>query len=204
MPSTAGLEMFLRKDQITNSEWLRLLEARRLLINPYLDSITLPELGTLECLYSDVREHILRMDSPDVCGKNENFCLGTQGIFFASNREYTSPDPFTSGTVCRDGRMHIWGLTRSSVWVLAMVTFVGEKGYKGRGYERAKTVTIRPEDLSVIAEKTRENPRLMWEKFGKAVKGLIGNRLRLYEQLFSIARMIEVEELICSLVSKES
>jgi len=81
MPSTKGLEVFVRKNQLADEEWFGLIEARRELIKPHLDSFTLPELGSFECMRSEVSfTHELRLDVSTTTG-DERFSLKTQGIF---------------------------------------------------------------------------------------------------------------------------
>ena len=45
MPSTKGLKLLVRTTQPDYGEWLELLEARRVLLKPHFDSITLRKLG---------------------------------------------------------------------------------------------------------------------------------------------------------------
>lgn len=209
MPSTKGLEVFVRKNQLADEEWFGLIEARRELIKPHLDSFTLPELGMLECMQSDNFMHMLRYDVSTTTG-DERFSLKTQGIFRMQswsaveripNSGYCAPP---GGVNCPDGTMRVWGLTRSGLWVLVTIGFVGERGYKDRGYERAKTVEIVETDLPTIAAKTNEKPQRMWEELGKVIKGFAGHRNALYNQALNLARMVEVEELALSLIPKEA
>ncbi|OGZ32542.1 MAG: hypothetical protein A3H02_00150 [Candidatus Niyogibacteria bacterium RIFCSPLOWO2_12_FULL_41_13] len=210
MPSTKGLEVFVRKNQLIDEEWFGLIEARRELIKPHLDSFTLPELGTLECMRSETSfTHMLRLDIATTIG-DERFSLKTQGIFriqpwSAVERIPNSGHrPPPGGVNCPDGTMRVWGLTRSGLWVLVTIGFVGENGYKDRGYERARTVEIVETDLPAIATKTKEKPQRMWKELGKVIKGFAEHRKSLYNQALNLAQMVEVEELAFSLIPKEA
>lgn len=208
MPSTKGLEVFVRKDQFADEEWFGLIEARRELIKPHLDSFTLPELGSLECMWSESRfMHMLRLDVSTSTG-DERFSLKTQGIFHvqswsAVERITNSGYYLPAGVNYSGGTKRVWGLTRSGLWTLVTIGFVDEVGYKGRGYERARTVEIVEADLPTIATKTKEKPQRMWEELGKVIKDFAEHRKSLYDQALNIARMVEIEELAFSLVLKE-
>ncbi len=208
MPSTQGMELLVRKNQLTDVEWFALLEARRSLVKPHLDTFTLPELGSLKCFRRELSfTHELRLDGPKVIG-DERFSLKTQGIFRPQpwsaieripNSGYRPPP---GGVACPDGTMQIWGLTRSGLWILAEVRFVGEDGYKERGYERAKTVEITEVNLPTIVSKTKEKPQRIWEELGKAIKEWVEFREGLYNQALNLARMVGIEELALSLIQK--
>src|SRR3989338_6453267 len=53
MPSSKGFKMFLRKEKLTEDEWFEMIEARREMIKPHLNSFSLQELGRLKCLDGD-------------------------------------------------------------------------------------------------------------------------------------------------------
>ena len=207
MPPYKGLEMFVRRKQLTDEEWFSLIENRRELIKPHLDSFTLAELGSLKCLRSAHFSHELRLDAPALTG-DKQFSLKTEGIFNAQtwsavekipNSGYQPPP---GGVNVRDGTMQVWGLTRSGFWILVAINFVGESGYKERGYERAKTVNITEADLPTIVAKTKEKPQQIWEDLGKTIKSWAEHRESLYNQALGFARMIEIEERIFSLIPK--
>ncbi|OGZ29780.1 MAG: hypothetical protein A2931_00595 [Candidatus Niyogibacteria bacterium RIFCSPLOWO2_01_FULL_45_48] len=207
MPFTEGLEALIgKKGRITDTEWLVLIEARRKLIKPHLDSFTLPILGSLKCLRNELSfKHEIDCDI-SVSGGDQRFSLKTQGFFWAQpwsavERISNSGSCNWPGYVaCPDGTMHIWGLTRSGLWVLVTIEFVGESGYKERGYERAKSVKIFEADLRAIIEKTKENPRHMWSHLGAVIKSFAERRKCLYNQALDLARMVEIEELALSIV----
>lgn len=208
MPSTKGLEMFVRKNQFVDEEWFGLIEARHELIKPHLKSFTLPELGELECMGNAFNvTHMLKLDVSTTTG-DERFSLKTQGIF--RTQQYSAVErvpnsgyrPPPGGVKCPDGTMQVWGLTRSGLWVLVTIGFVGEEGYKGHGYERARTVKIVETDLPTIVARTKEKPQWVWEELGKVIKGFAEHRKSLYNQALGLARMVEVEEFAFSLIPK--
>lgn len=210
MPSANGLDVFVRKNQPNDEEWFGLIEARRALIAPHLDSFTLRELGSLECLRSEISfTHKLAIDAPVITG-DSRFSLKTQGIFrvqpwSAIERTPNSGHrPPPGGVNCSDGMMRIWGLTRSGLWVIASISFAGEAGYKGRGYERARTVEIIKADLPTIAMFTKVRPEQMWRELGDAIKAFARDRLALYDHARRLAQNVEVEELALSLIPEKA
>lgn len=208
MPSTQGLEMLIRQNPLTDQEWFDLIEGRRKLIKPHLDSFTLKELGSLPCLNSEGGSlHELGWDISKTKG-DERFSLKTQGIF---HRPYSAIEripipkavhnnapPYWDG-----GTMQIWGLTRSGLWVLATVNFIDKSGYKDRGRERATDIQIVESDLPTIVAKTKETPRWIWMSLGQTIKEWSEHRRLLHNQALNITRMIEIEELALSLVNQE-
>ncbi len=210
MPSTKGLEVFIRNNQLTDEEWFGLIKARRDLIKPHLDSFTLPEIGSLKCLRSEVSfTHMLSLDISASTG-DERFSLKTQGIFHKQPWSAVEKIPNSGfrpppgGVDCPNGIMRVWGLTRSGLWIIATISYVGEHGYKGRGYERATNVEIVESDIPTIVAKTKEEPQRIWGELGKAIKSWREHRLALYNQALNLSRMVEIEELALSLVSSEN
>jgi hypothetical protein len=209
MPSIKGLELLIRKSQPTDKQWVRLIEARRDLIKPYLDSFTLTELGTLECLRRETFKHALRLDISTTTG-DERFSLKTQGIFCV--QPYSAVEKIPQSNCffpercsgCSNGKMRVWGLTRSGIWVLVTIDFVGECGYKNRGYERATDVEIVEADLPVIIKETKEKPQQMWEELGKAIIDFAEKRELLYRQVANLAKMVRIEELALSLIPNQT
>ncbi|MEK7159182.1 MAG: hypothetical protein AAB575_00720 [Patescibacteria group bacterium] len=216
MPSTKGLKMFLRKEQLIDAEWFELIEERRELIKPRLDSFTLQELGKLECLRGEEGSyHAIHLDVANSCGDGR-FSLKTQGLFYCSSASYevtncaTGKEPalrfdlgFFPVPFYRDGIVRAWGLTRDNHWVLVTVTFIGESGYKNRGYDRAKEVHIIESDPQTISEKAKVEPKTMWLYLGEAVKRWLKRRENQYHQARDLAQMVETEELVYSTICKK-
>lgn len=202
MPHSKALEMFARVSKLSGDDWLALLQARRDFIKPYLDSFALQELGSLNCLKSENHTHAINDNFPQLTG-DPRFSLKTQGIFRAQawgNMERGSRPSGLSGCFefYPSGSMHIWGLTRGGLWVLAKLDFVGELGYKRRGYENATFLNIVEADLPTILEKTKEDAQTIWEELGLAVQQWAKRRRELYDQALGCARMVEIEEMMLS------
>ncbi len=204
---TTGMEILGRKQSISEEEWVALIEARRDLIKPHLDKFTLTELRNIQCLRSEVSfSHAVRNDSPKVSG-DEEFSLNTQGIFDnPRSAEIRIPNsgfrPGPHGLATPNGKLQIWGLARSGQWVLVTVNFVGEAGYKDRGYERATEVLIVSTTIETIINQTKENPLEIWKTLGQAIKNFAEHRLALYEATEALAQKIEIEETMMSLIPK--
>lgn len=186
-------------------EWCELVEARRCLLRPHLDTFTLSTLGRLECLRREVSfSHSIFVDSPKCESSGGRFSLDTQGIFEApqssrivTGRGYEAPLGCISAP---DGVMYAWGLTRKAEWVIVGVTFVGEPGYKDRGYERATHVDIEEADLRLILKLCKCHPEAIWLRLGKEICGWSEGRAHLAEIASDLARMVATEELALSLV----
>ncbi|HZS43196.1 MAG TPA: hypothetical protein VFA52_03195 [Candidatus Paceibacterota bacterium] len=211
MPSinTEVLEKLVRPNQPTREEWVELIEARRKLIKSHLDKFTLPTLGKLECMKSESGFcHEISFDGPTTVG-NENFSLETQGIFHLQPLQAVKTVPnsgyrsYPSGPSVPNGSKVVWGLTRSGLWVLATIHFIGLPGYKERGREKAEIIEIQQANLPTIIGATEEEPQQIWEKLGEAIKRWARRREELYNQALNLARVVEIEELSVSLIPKE-
>ncbi|MDO8495649.1 MAG: hypothetical protein Q7S32_04030, partial [bacterium] len=136
MPSTAGLELLIREEQLTDEQWRDLVTARRSLVRPFLDSFTLPELCALRCVM--IGGHESEIGSCSRVTGNNRFSLKTQGIFGVISKESIPGSGYQSGPgerACPDGVMKIWGLTRGDYWILVTIDLGGTAGWKGRGQE---------------------------------------------------------------------
>jgi hypothetical protein len=209
MPTTEGIGLLCRKNPLSDEEWYRLIEARRSLIKPHLDSFTLRELGEVKCLEQEGpnRLHSLQVGFlPEVVTGDERFSLRTQGIFYhpwSGDQKIPvdyRPSPSEEARLYPGGIKYIWGLTRKGLWILAEVKFRHEAGYKGRGYERALTVDIQELDLPTIVARTRSKPEEIWRVLGEAIKEYTRFRERLYYEALELRRVIEVEELMLSCI----
>jgi len=200
MPSTKGLETFVRKKQITDEEWDDLIEDRRELIKPHLDFFTLPELGSLFCVKDgESCQHELKYDVSVSTG-DPRFSLKTQGIF--------RKQPWCSvkqPSIDRYGTMRVWGLARSGLWVLVTIGFIEEdKDSHGFKVGRAINVDIVESDLSTIVRETNQEPQLIWEELGKAIQGWAESRKQIYDKALDLSLMVQFEELAFSLIPKEA
>ena len=206
MPSSKGFKMFLRKEKLTEDEWFEMIEARREMIKPHLNSFSLQELGRLKCLDGDNGQHDVLLDINKAVKPND-FSLRTQGVFAApsASREIVKDGPSVSRVLRSDlspffafpyrkGLLRIWGLTRSNRWILATVSYTEEPGYKGRFYERATEVEIQESNPMEISKSANIEPRFIWQFLGEAIKDFRKRREDLYQQANDLAAIVEIEE----------
>ena len=205
-----GLETFIREKQLTDKEWLDLIETRREIIKPHLDSLLLTELGSLACMQSSGNfNHGLQQDV-SMSGGDKRFSLKTKGIFGKQPWEAVNRIPNSGyrpgpGYInIPDGTMQVWGLTHSGLWVLVTIDFVGESGYKDRGYERATAVKVVETSLPLLVFETEEEPEVIWEEIGKTIKRCVEDRKNLYHQALGLAQAVEAEEFALSLLLKKA
>ena len=209
MPRTDGLSLFLRTGPLSPDEQLQLLETRRLLLKPHLDSILLPKLGDVECLRSEVSfTHRIAMDLPEVLEGSRG--LGLRGIFgvqpwehmlrFANTGYRASP----GGVDCPDGVIRLWGLTRDAEWIVASIGFKGQEGYKGRGYEKAATLIIEQIPAFVMLEKTGTRAVDIWRALGKFAATLRQNREAAFQTADKLARIMAAEEQVFEMLQSRS
>lgn len=195
-PSTKGLELLCRIKPLSDEEWLELVERRRQIITPYLDSFTLSTLGQVEFLHSEAGIHQIRHDSPECFGGQ--FDLKTQGIF---NTTFMSRIQFP-GSVLNDsgGVQYVWGLTRNGEWIMAGVTYNNVRGYKGRGYQRAIRVEIEKTTIPLILSVCKFTCEAVWLTLEHAVLSFEQNRKKLYEDASHLSRMCQIESLVLGLI----
>src|SRR5436305_845108 len=139
MPPTKALEMLIPSRKLKPGDWYDLVEARRAVIAPHLDSFTLGKIADVKCLLS--QGHYKGLNPCRYLGE-EGFSLDTQGIFGYSKQskqkyqtgQFAFPDsgPHARGHLVHDGHCYVWGLTRKAAWLLAKVNFRGDPGYKDR------------------------------------------------------------------------
>ena len=201
-----SFRLFFRGRPITTEDWCFAIEACRELIMPHLGTFGLPELRTLHCLADGTSTHDLGKDAVVVSGDNR-FSLITPGIFCKQNFsavERITGSGFTTSTRCNysNGTLRIWGLTESGLWVLVTVGFIGESGYKDRGYEKAKTVNIIEASLPDIIAATKEHPQKVWKGLYTAINNWTAHRKELYEQALYIQRMVEVADIAAAVNSE--
>jgi len=207
MPSTEGLKLLIRREKLTDKNWISLIVARHALIRSHLKSVTLPELGELKCLKTESFTHPLKEGGPTVNGYGR-FSLETQGIFHKSwdsieRIKNSGHRPPPGGVHVPDGTMRIWGLTRSGEWIVATVHYVGLEGYKARGFEQATHVEIQEIDVGSLIAVTKEKPQHIWEELGKTIKAWAEWRKILYDDALNLSHMVEIEELAISLIPED-
>lgn len=157
----------VRKNILREDEWISLIQQRReFLIKPYLKSFTLPELGSVGCMWTDrvaLLRHNLHDDDPKINSRGE-FSLMTQGIFYET--KYSTNDGKT-------GMKFICGLTRQDKLILAEIKYAISENPIAK-YETATTINIGHTIFERILEITGEDPKnilcmldnqiLSWEK----------------------------------------
>lgn len=214
MPSTEGLELLVRRTQPDYGEWLELLEARKRMLRPYLDMVSLGKLGDIKCLKREENQPKgFREDHPIVQSSQTEqgdtpFTLDTQGIFsakwvpaFIPHSGYQAPP---GGVSSPDGVVHFWGLTRSARWILVRVEFRGHPGYKNRGVQVASAVIIQETTPARIVEKMWYTAQEIWLELGRAVHNWLLDRQRLYLQIEETSHQIAMEERALSVIPAES
>lgn len=191
-------EILLRKEPLTNTEWLALIETRRAQIKPYLDKFTLLMLGELGCLKGIPGKHGIADDAPKVKSPTR-LKLGLQGIFMSQAPDKVKRFGLPRAAGCSipwDGTLVIGGLDRSGHWIIAEVDFVGESGWKDRGYERATEVRIRQAELPEVLAEVQIKPREMMANLSGAVSEWTRRRQELAMQAASLARSMETEDVL--------
>ncbi len=204
MPSTKGLELLVRKTKPDYGEWLELLEARRVLLGPHLNSITLRKLGDIECLRSENSATRIGFARPLVGDKR--FSLETQGVFatiwkcdYVPHSGYQAPP---GGLSSPDGVLCFWGLTRDALWILVAVQFKGEPGYKQRGMQTAVSVDIQEATPARIVEKTERTAQEIWRRLGEATQSWLRERQLLYHRIQELTNQIAMEEQALALIEE--
>ena len=204
MPSTESIEILARQHPLTDDDWIQLIENRRELIKPHLDSSSLPTLGSLKCLR--IEHWMSELEYGKETSGDERFSLKTQGIFFlqpygAMERVIRKGHRGEPGSILPSaGTKKSWGLTRFGQWIICTIGFVGSSGYKGRGREVATDVGIVEADVIRILAETKTPPKEIWQMLGQTIKDFAGHQRKLYAQAQSLANMVEVDELLLRFV----
>lgn len=179
-----GAELLLRKTPIGVTEWVTLVEGLRKMIKPHLDKFSLSTVGEFECLTSEGHRHAIADNGPEVVADGP-LGLGTRGIFAIGETSYDTESRRT--TLYRDeqvtlgGTTRVWGLTRNGEWVICVVEFKHEPGYKNRGYDRAIMVTIRKSTPAEVI-RVAGSPKRVWHLLARTVAEWTEARYRLYRQ----------------------
>lgn len=147
MLPTTGLPLLIRREPISDGEWLDLIEKRRSLIKPHLDVFRLAEFGRVEALANN--GHLIPISfSALPCTGNRAFSLQTQGIFFVGKREkfvrdinkrWPTKKPYPWQQI---PERFVWvgGLTRANEWIVAKVGYRSERYHSYSGHERYRDV----------------------------------------------------------------
>ena len=197
MLSDAGLKLLVRSEPLSLSERARLLDARRELIRPCLEKMSLTELGQVEWLRMGLHgKHALNIDDPKLTG-GPAYSLKTLGIF---GSQLTSKVDYKQTRADMSGTRVLWGLGRDGDWLLGDVHYVLEPGHKGRGYERATELYIRFATAFDILVATGQDLGRILEELRDAITRWRQRR----EQLLKLALDVEAsalaeDRLLCAL-----
>ncbi len=199
-----GLDILLRQTPLTHEELLGVIEAHRVHIRPYLFVFHLDALGDVECLRTEaVYQHTPRQDNPAVVA-SEWLSLDTRGIFKVQPWKHIQRTPSQCTVegvkVPDDGTLLIWGLTKDAKWVLIEITFVGQPGYKNRGYEKATVITIKETDVAAILAKTGEDPQRILETLCKAMQKCAEHCEQLHAATSRVAQIIQTQNAAIALI----
>lgn len=168
---TEGLRILARRSALTESDWFNLLEARRVLLEPYLREMTLKTLGDLKIVRNHQCERPLRKGGMEEKFTKKDLPLSwvestpiVEGIFSLDTRGI-----FPNDEVYFGGHFHwdfirapkriaavgevlkFWGLTRNNQWILVelpityhMVTYHSMPGtlLKERTEQRSKVEKV--------------------------------------------------------------
>jgi hypothetical protein len=155
--NNVGLDLLVRRTPLDDGEWTTLIEVLCARIKPYLDSVTLFELGKVVILGSEPTVwHPLNNDNPEVSGTAGSLGLNTQGAFFRSTQEKEVR------TASCDKTVHIWGIGRSGLWILADVD-IKINGSIGESYEQASMVRISHKPIDELVQAAEISFELVWE-----------------------------------------
>lgn len=204
---TSALPCLARTEPLGMDDWLNLIEARKRLVEPLFDRLTLPRLDQLKCLldkFSPGFSGMVRQwrdfsaDSPAIGGKVP-FSPETQGIFGAWRHE---PANFTGSNPLCPGFTMVWGLTRRGEWLKVQVDFevIPGASYDGYGWERATTIISKKTDPRTLLADAALPPQDIWDKIGSVIKDACENRRFLYERTLAVATQIKAEEALLELV----
>ncbi|MDP2593716.1 MAG: hypothetical protein Q8P36_00010 [bacterium] len=186
MPSR-NLQRLIARHIFTTEDWVSLLEERRAMIKPYLDRFTLEKLGDIKCLRNGgFSSHPLKDDSPSVSyftATKEHFSLETQatwgGDMHVLGYDQTTQMPQQSK----------WGLSRSGLWLLAIVSYYEER--TPRYYERARQVHISSVDLPDLLLRSKRRPQDIWEELADRVRTWLYHNESIYRSLKELDRTFQ-------------
>ncbi|MDE1874736.1 MAG: hypothetical protein KGI79_03510 [Patescibacteria group bacterium] len=130
------MEPLLRKEKLTQNDWLKILELVRAKVKPKLERMKLKQFGELACIDSgDGFYKSLGTDVPTI----GRYSLVDHGIayFRDTNERVTS--------IGEEREFPAWGLTADGEWVIIRVKV------KGVGGSAPDTISERPQSVSINA-----------------------------------------------------
>ena len=174
MKRTKGLEMLVRKEQLSQEEWIAIVRARRDMVLPCLNKISFKTLGDVP----DSSNHTLG----DGNSLKEWPELAVQGVY--------------DSLVIRKGKPSIWGFTRSGDWIFVELE-TSKDPLKNVPFEIILSITKSP-DVSIISKKTNIHLYHFWSFLGKLIRDMVEQRKKLYQDLLSLQEQIDVEDSVYS------
>jgi len=176
MKRTKGLEMLVRKEQLSQEEWIVMVRARRDMVLSCINKVSLKTLGDVQ----DSLNHTLGDGNSDKDWPN----LAVQGLY--------------DGLVIRNGKPNsIWGFTRSGEWVFVELETGRDSRSGGVPCEIILSITRSP-DVSIISEKADIHPYHFWSFLGKMIRDMFEQRKKLYQDLLSLQEQIDIEDYVYS------
>jgi len=197
MPSseTKGISQLIERGPVHPVLLCNLIETRRRLIKPHLDTFTLQELGNFRFLESTGLStlHGLNQDKPSIGSGSEIVSVfKTQGVFFQGCISVKRERPASNNY-----KKYIAGLSRSGDWLLIEVKITYDPKCN---YEWAKEVTVLKPGLErIVFSGLGISYEGIWSELGRTIKGWLSSRKRLYEIARGIAKIIEIEDLLLQL-----
>lgn len=196
MPSTEtkGISQLIEKGPVHPVLLCSLIETRRQLIKPHLNTFTLQELGNFRFLQSWLSPiHGLNQDKPSIGSENQMVpVFKTQGVFFQGCISIKREKPKSN-----DYKKYIAGLSRSGDWLLIEVKITLDPECN---YEWAREVTVFKPDLeTIVFSGLGISYEDIWSELGRTIKDWLSSRKRLYEIASRISKIIEIEDLLLQL-----
>ena len=170
----------LRKEPVTASEWIEIIEYYRLIIDPLLNRLTLPRLKDAFWAMKtnercDVQQKMASMNvfqeklNRAFRAECDHSVLSTQCIFGIRSFSQVFGDIYSQGS----GVANMWGLTRSGRWIWVTVAFERRFG----GFSPGKLPRYWKYRVSGICSSTCDLERLFMESPGfkpwEVLRGLL-------------------------------
>ncbi len=159
----------------------------------------------MECLrMGEDSSHALKDDNPKVLGET-GFSLKTLGIFDEAHVEVFPNTGYVAAAhdeCYPNGIKKIWGLTRSSEWILLTINYLGlddDRHHLGRkGYEKAQTVEFSKTDIQTIVS-LNGGAWSIWAKLGDVIEEWAERREFLYKESLKLAEIVKFEKHMLSI-----
>jgi len=182
-----GMQILVRRDQVTKDEWIKLINARKALIEPLMDKVSLKTLG--DSWVSREGGFKIREASFKTFSLEFNNPLGLQG-FFAEKGSIPTEE--------LEKRIYgLWGITRSGVWVLVLMV----SHLENHRFEMREISVLRSTPKKIM-EELGISAKEVWDQLGIFVKNAVKERERLLDEIKNIKDIILAEDAVLSLIPK--